>query len=421
MSARLGQWELLGEDGDPLPGDPAAVRSAARGYAQTASQIRDQVTRLRKIAEGTNSLVGKYQPALKESADTLAGQLHQSQSRFDTVAKELHPWAPVLDHARGQTGKFLHQAEDAQHDINTHQPPDAPVDAKDEHAKAADKKRATVLSDAKGELARIKRRYDDLMNTPLPDGVKAIAEDVARKIEAASHDKLDDSWFAPAIATAGADWHGVTSGDSAPVSFADATASGWVFSRLVASWHETDQSNPQSKKKRDPFVHGPITVTANVSDSGNPLSHAWHWATGEGPHKVLHGVSVWSARAALGSDLLAGACVVVSDGICALSGLPEGVLAAGDVAGWVSIAADGTDQALNLAEGRKVDKEALGIDAFGAATLGFGIPFSKRIDAQIGDRVWEFTAKEAEQIKRAYKYGTGMFSDGGASLFTWTQ
>jgi len=194
VGARPGQWELLGESGDPLPGDAAEVTAAAKHYSSTATAIRAQVARLRQIGEGSNQLVGKYQPALQKSAEDLADHLDDAEGRFDTVSSELGRWAPVLSDAYTQTGSLLSQAESAQQSIDANQPPDKPVDKTDDAAVKADKERDNRLTGATGDLTRIVRAYDTLMNEPTY-GVKAVADDVAKKIDDASHDSLKDSFW----------------------------------------------------------------------------------------------------------------------------------------------------------------------------------------------------------------------------------
>ena len=187
---RPGNWTLLGVDGDPLPDDGSWVSTEATHYIQTATTIRDQVARLRRIGSGSNELVGQYAPALEDSANDLADHLDQSQGRFDTVASELRRWEPVLAHGYATSGSLLREAESHQGDIDANQPPHAPVDPTDEHAVAEDHRRATRLSDAHGALAGAVKRFHDLMHD-----VDSTASDVAKKIKDASHDQLKDSWW----------------------------------------------------------------------------------------------------------------------------------------------------------------------------------------------------------------------------------
>lgn len=190
MSTRPGEWHLLGVDSDPLPGDPYAVTQEVTHYTDTAAAIRDQVARLKTMAEGDNQLVGKYAPELQKSADELREKLEKTQGRFDTVAEQLKIWQPVLDAGRTQTGTYLQDAVNAQADVDNHKAPDTPVDPTDTAAVDADKLRSRRLEAAQGELAAVKRRYDTYMTH-----VSSTAKSVADAIDDASHDKLKNHRF----------------------------------------------------------------------------------------------------------------------------------------------------------------------------------------------------------------------------------
>ena len=46
------QWEPLGLDSDPVPGDPGRISEEAAHLASVAKQISQQVARLHKLAAG---------------------------------------------------------------------------------------------------------------------------------------------------------------------------------------------------------------------------------------------------------------------------------------------------------------------------------------------------------------------------------
>lgn len=190
MSARSGEWHLLGVDSDPLPGDPLLVTTEVTHYTDTAAAIRDQVTRLKTMAEGNNELVGKYAPELEKSADELGEKLEQAQGRFDTVAEQLKIWQPVLDDGRTQTMTYLNQAEDAQAAADAHKEPETPVDPTDTAAVDAENLRSDRLDTATGELDAVKRRFDGYMSQ-----VSSTAKSVADAIDDASHDELKNHRF----------------------------------------------------------------------------------------------------------------------------------------------------------------------------------------------------------------------------------
>ena len=191
MSARPGNWALLEcHGGDPLPGDPHEVATQASHYRHLAEEIRAQVARLRQLASGTNELVGRFAPELRTNAEDLAEHLGQTQDRFDTVAEQLGRWQPELDHGRTVTGSLLSRAEDAHHQVSSNRPSSTPVDPTDAAAVAAEHARSARLTEATSQLHALATQCRTLLSE-----VNRVGDDVARKIDDASHDKLKDSWW----------------------------------------------------------------------------------------------------------------------------------------------------------------------------------------------------------------------------------
>ena len=190
MSARPGEWHLLGVDADPLPGDEAAVHRSSGDYTEISQAIHEQVYRLRTMAQGTNQLVGEFAPSLRDAAGELAEHLERAEDRFDTVATQLGIWDPVLDNGRVESGSLLRQAVAAQDSADANRPPLVPVDPTDQAAADADGRRADRLSAAEGELTRIRTAFHTLMSQ-----VDSTAQRVAHAIEEASDDQLKDSWW----------------------------------------------------------------------------------------------------------------------------------------------------------------------------------------------------------------------------------
>jgi hypothetical protein len=190
VTARPGQWELLGVDSDPLPGDPYDVTLEARHYNDTAEAIKEQVARLRNIEKGSNQLVGQFAPELTKGAGELADDLDKATGRFDTVAAQLNRWSPVLDEGRAQTKTYLDQAVAQQSAINASQPPSLPVDPKDPAATTAEDKRKTAHGDATSALAGIVGHFNAYL-----DGVHSTADDVAKQINDSADDKLKNHRF----------------------------------------------------------------------------------------------------------------------------------------------------------------------------------------------------------------------------------
>jgi len=189
-NSRPGQWELLGEDSDPLPGNPDDVRSDQTHYRSIANQIDAQVARLQQMASGSNELVGKYAPKLKEAAEDLRGDLEKTHGRFTTVADQLAIWLPVLTDGRTATARHLKRAETAHSTMVANKPPDSPPDPDDEDATTKETARKKHYGTASSDLAAAKRDYDNYMVD-----VRSTGNSVAKKISDASHDKLKSHRF----------------------------------------------------------------------------------------------------------------------------------------------------------------------------------------------------------------------------------
>lgn len=104
------QWQPLGLDSDPVPGDPARIRQEANHLASMASEITKQVAALRKISsDGTE--VGQHADKIRSSASDLANQLDKLVGRYQKVSSALNSWVPELEQAQKMSLQALNQAE----------------------------------------------------------------------------------------------------------------------------------------------------------------------------------------------------------------------------------------------------------------------------------------------------------------------
>lgn len=104
------QWEPLGLDSDPVPGDPAQISQEAQHLASVAAEITDQVAALRKIgSDGTE--VGEHADKIRSQANSLAGQLDKLVGRYTKVSAALSGWVPELEQAQAMSIQALNQAE----------------------------------------------------------------------------------------------------------------------------------------------------------------------------------------------------------------------------------------------------------------------------------------------------------------------
>jgi hypothetical protein len=104
------QWQPLGLDSDPVPGDPAQISAEAQHLASVAAEITNQVAALRKISsDGTE--VGKHADTIRSEASDLAGQLDKLVGRYTKVSSALNAWVPELERAQAMSIQALDQAE----------------------------------------------------------------------------------------------------------------------------------------------------------------------------------------------------------------------------------------------------------------------------------------------------------------------
>lgn len=193
MSARAGEWHLLGRSGDPVPGDPYAVAQAARHYSSVATMIEQQTARLRAMAED-GELVGKYASSLRDKAHGLAGDLEKAHGRYQAVGSALTPYGDDLQRARDESWRALQDAvdADAQQSSAAGMPkpeaqPGTPLTDEQKTALQQRSKALTAAGDAMDHArGRLGRALDDLDDA---------ADRTAKAIRDASHDGLKDSFW----------------------------------------------------------------------------------------------------------------------------------------------------------------------------------------------------------------------------------
>lgn len=173
MSARTGDWELLGYDGDPVPGDPDAIADEGAHYSGVATTIEDQIARLRQLANPDERLKGQYADELVDCCNDAVGDLEKVQGRFEKTGAALTSYADDVRTARTATWNAL-------------------VDA--DHAAAARKKDADAAPHIPGT-----RPTDEAGGKAWDDAHKAMsvfdgaAESTASTIRSASDDDMKDS------------------------------------------------------------------------------------------------------------------------------------------------------------------------------------------------------------------------------------
>jgi hypothetical protein len=104
------QWQPLGLDSDPIPGDPGQISQEAQHLAAVAEQITSEVAMLRSIGTSGEE-VGKHAEKLRSSASSLADQLDKVVGRYQKVSSALSNWIPELEQAQSMSLQALDQAE----------------------------------------------------------------------------------------------------------------------------------------------------------------------------------------------------------------------------------------------------------------------------------------------------------------------
>lgn len=177
MTARAGQWSLISDDGkDPVPGDPAAVRSQATYYSDMAQTILDEANRLATLGQD-DELVGKYKESLQEELGDLSDEVRKAHGRYDGVGTALKPFATALDTARSESWGALQDAvtaHNAQASADAMPNPQA-TDGKPltDAQKADQRSRTTAINNANAALTRAKTRLSNALADLNSAGKKA--------------------------------------------------------------------------------------------------------------------------------------------------------------------------------------------------------------------------------------------------------
>jgi hypothetical protein len=112
------QWQPLGLDADPVPGDPSQVSEEIAHLSAVARQITGQVAALRKIG-GDSTLTGKYADKIRSKSNEVASDLDKVVGRYQKVASALSGWLPDLEHAQAQSLTALSEAEGPYKTVST--------------------------------------------------------------------------------------------------------------------------------------------------------------------------------------------------------------------------------------------------------------------------------------------------------------
>jgi hypothetical protein len=185
------QWEPLGLDSDPVPGDPGRISQEAAHLASVAKEISDQVSRLHTMAQGgtDGALKGQYADKIHSSSKDLADTLDKVVGRYQKVAAALNNWIPDLEQAQKMSLQALNDAEGPSKKLN------ATVALPSGNNLTAQQKQDvanyhTAMKQAQGALEAAKQLLGKA--TSLRD---SSASHYASVIHSACDDSMKDSWW----------------------------------------------------------------------------------------------------------------------------------------------------------------------------------------------------------------------------------
>lgn len=112
MTARQGDWSLVGYDSDPVPQTPSDIHHEADIYTGFAELLQDQIDALNELSNPDERLlVGEYADKIQDASRDLADHLGKIKGRFEDVGGHLTSWAETVAETRRVTGAALDAAE----------------------------------------------------------------------------------------------------------------------------------------------------------------------------------------------------------------------------------------------------------------------------------------------------------------------
>ncbi len=187
MTARQGEWSLVGRDSDPVPASETDVDTIANEMAARADSAREVKDVLKSLAE-LDGWKGQAAEVFADKAEEVLDNLGKVVERYDAVAEALKLWADDVGEARSATWAALQDAETAQQAIDSNEETVAVPGGED--LTPAEEAANTRRGDAEDDLAAARTALDNAM-----DALDSAADRAKNRIEDAA-DKWDDGPFA---------------------------------------------------------------------------------------------------------------------------------------------------------------------------------------------------------------------------------
>lgn len=119
---RADEWAVIGESGDPIPGDPEEIARLGRDLRKTAESIRKQADEIKALSS-VEAWKSKAAEEFREQAEEAEGKLRKAYKRYDAAADALGEkvleggcfteYASELHRAQKMADKALRDAQDA--------------------------------------------------------------------------------------------------------------------------------------------------------------------------------------------------------------------------------------------------------------------------------------------------------------------
>lgn len=182
------RWEVLGESGDPVPGDVHEMKALASRFAATAKTIKDTADALRRVGneESWDSKAGReFADKARETAKTVS----KAHDRYEVAGSALKEYYTKLDTIQDEADRLLEQAEaKAGELVKAKSRADNPPKGTDDGGQEKLDKNVSALQEGldglRGKLSALKERHNKAGN----NAAKSI-HDITES------DGLNDGWL----------------------------------------------------------------------------------------------------------------------------------------------------------------------------------------------------------------------------------
>lgn len=180
---------------DPVSGDTDAIAALGKRYTDTAAEIAQQASNLRKLAASApDGWKGQAGTVFASKATDLASRITAAEQRYTAAGKALTACAGPMYEAQQRAYAAVWQAKAAQQQMSANQPgpprpPGSPPLTAEQ--KAAEQTRKGNYDSARGSLSAARTAFDNAVQDYHNSAARAASQVNAEL----SHDSLTDSWW----------------------------------------------------------------------------------------------------------------------------------------------------------------------------------------------------------------------------------